>query len=309
VDALKEIVECVPNFSTSEPKTVKAILSEVQRVRNVRLLDHTYDDYYNRLVVTFAGSKDAVLKAAINSAVKAIELIDMNKHKGQHPRIGAVDVVPFVPIRNVTLKDCIRLARKFGKTLAEKCNVPVYLYGEAATTAERKDLDWIRKGEYENLRENMKKPERKPDFGPSSPHPTAGATITGARKVMVGFNVNLGTADMQIAKNIAKALHAKKGGLAFVKAMAAEIPQKNMTQIGMSVTDFERTPLYRVFELLKMEASRYNVPIVGSEFCGLVPLQALIDIATYYLKIDNLDENRILELAVQKAVKNTRNGC
>lgn len=306
---MKEIVECVPNFSTSEPKTVKAILSEMQRVRNVRLLDHTYDDYYNRLVVTFAGSKDAVLKAAINSAVKAIELIDMNKHKGQHPRIGAVDVVPFVPIRNVTLKDCIRLARKFGKTLAEKCNVPVYLYGEAATQPERKDLDWIRKGEYEHLRENMKKPERKPDFGPSSPHPTAGATITGARKIMVGFNVNLGTADMQIAKNIAKALHAKKGGLAFVKAMAAEIPQKNMTQIGMSVTDFERTPLYRAFELLKMEASRYNVPIVGSEFCGLVPLKALIDIATYYLKIENLDENRILELAVQKAVKNTRKGC
>jgi glutamate formiminotransferase len=308
VDALKEIVECVPNFSTSEPKTVKAILSEVQRVRNVRLLDHTYDDYYNRLVVTFVGSKDAVLKAAVNSAVKAIELIDMNKHRGQHPRIGAVDVVPFVPIRNVTLKDCIRLARKFGKILAEKCNVPVYLYGEAATQPERKDLDWIRKGEYENLRENMKKPERKPDFGPSSPHPTAGATITGARKIMVGFNVNLGTANMQVAKNIAKALHAKKGGLAFVKAMAAEIPQKNMTQIGMSVTDFEKTPLYRIFELVKMEASRYNVSIVGSEFCGLVPLQALIDIATYYLKIDNLDENRILELAVQKTVKNTRKG-
>lgn len=305
---MKEIVECVPNFSTSEPKTVKAILSEVQRVRNVRLLDHTYDDYYNRLVVTFVGSKDAVLKAAVNSAVKAIELIDMNKHRGQHPRIGAVDVVPFVPIRNVTLKDCIRLARKFGKILAEKCNVPVYLYGEAATQPERKDLDWIRKGEYENLRENMKKPERKPDFGPSSPHPTAGATITGARKIMVGFNVNLGTANMQVAKNIAKALHAKKGGLAFVKAMAAEIPQKNMTQIGMSVTDFEKTPLYRIFELVKMEASRYNVSIVGSEFCGLVPLQALIDIATYYLKIDNLDENRILELAVQKTVKNTRKG-
>jgi glutamate formiminotransferase len=285
---------------------VEAILKEVKKVKDTHLLDYTYDDYYNRLVVTFVGNKNAVLKAAINSAVKAIELIDMNKHKGQHPRIGAADVVPFIPIKNTNLKDCIHLAKKFGKTLAEKCNVPVYLYGEAATKPERRDLDWIRQGEYENLRENMKKPERKPDFGPSSPHPTAGATITGARKIMVGFNVNLGTSNLRVAKKIAKALHAKKGGLAFVKAMAAEIPQKNMTQIGMSITDFERTPLHRVFELIKIEASRYNAPIIGSEFCGLVPLQALIDAAAYYLKIDNLNDNKVLEIAVQKAVEKAK---
>lgn len=303
---MKEIIECVPNFSTSDPKVVEAIVNEVKRVRNTHLLDYTYDDYYSRLVVTFVGNKKAVLKATINSAVKAVELIDMNKHKGQHPRIGAVDVVPFVPVKNANLKDCIRLAKKFGKTLAEKCNVSVYLYGEAATKPERRDIDWIRKGEYENLRENMKKPERKPDFGPPSPHPTAGATITGARKIMVGFNVNLGTSDMQVAKKIAKALHAKKGGLAFVKAMAAEIPEKDMTQIGMSITDFEKTPLYRVFELIKIEASRYNVPIIGSEFCGLAPLQALIDIAAYYLKIDSLNENRVLEIAVQKAAERAK---
>lgn len=303
---MNEIIECVPNFSTSNHKVVEAILKEVKKVKDTHLLDYTYDDYYNRLVVTFVGNKNAVLKAAINSAVKAIELIDMNKHKGQHPRIGAADVVPFIPIKNTNLKDCIHLAKKFGKTLAEKCNVPVYLYGEAATKPERRDLDWIRQGEYENLRENMKKPERKPDFGPSSPHPTAGATITGARKIMVGFNVNLGTSNLRVAKKIAKALHAKKGGLAFVKAMAAEIPQKNMTQIGMSITDFERTPLHRVFELIKIEASRYNVPIIGSEFCGLVPLQALIDAAAYYLKIDNLNDNKVLEIAVQKAVEKAK---
>jgi glutamate formiminotransferase len=296
----------VPNFSTSNPKVVEALLNEVKRVKDAHLLDYTYDDYYNRLVVTFVGNKNAVLKAATDSAVKAIELIDMNKHKGQHPRIGAVDVVPFVPIKNANLKDCIRLAKKFGKTLAEKCNVPVYLYGEASTKPERKDIDWIRQGEYENLKENMKKPERKPDFGPSSPHPTAGATITGARKIMVGFNVNLGTPNLQIAKKIARALHAKKGGLAFVKAMAAEIPEKNMTQIGMSITDFEKTPLYRVFELIEIEAKRYNVPIVGSEFCGLAPLQALIDVAAYYFKIDNLNEDRVLEIAVQKAVEKAK---
>jgi len=303
---LKEVVECIPNFSTSNPKVVEAILNEIKKVKEAYLLDHTYDNYYNRLVVSYIGNKNSVFTAALKLAIKAIELIDMNSHKGQHPRIGAVDVVPFIPIRNVSIKDCIELARKFGKKLAERCDVPVYLYGEAATSSERSDIDWIRLGEYEGLREMLRKPERKPDFGPISPHPTAGATITGARKVMAGFNVNLGTADIRIAKKIAKALHAKKGGLVFVKAMAAEIPEKKITQIGMSISNFEKTPLYRVFELIQIEAKRYNVPIVGSEFCGLAPLRAIIDTAKYYLKIDNLDENRILEVAVQKAIEKGR---
>jgi len=303
---LKEIVECIPNFSTSDPKVVEAVLNEIKRVEEAYLLDHTYDDYYNRLVVSYVGNKKSVLAAALNSAIKAIELIDMKSHKGQHPRIGAVDIVPFIPIRNVSLEDCIDLARKFGEKLAERCNVPVYLYGEAASSSERSDLDWIRLGEYEGLQEMLVKPERKPDFGPASPHPTAGATISGARKVMAGFNVNLGTADIRIAKKIAKALHAKKGGLVFVKAMAAEIPEKKITQIGMSISNFGRTPLYRVFELIQIEAKRYNVPIVGSEFCGLAPLRAIIDTAKYYLKIDNLDEDRILEVAVQKVIEKGR---
>lgn len=304
--SVREIIECVPNFSTSDPAVVESILNEIKRVRGAYLLDHTYDDYYNRLVVTYVGDKNAVYTSALNSATRAIELIDMNKHKGQHPRIGAVDVVPFIPIKNVTMKDCVDVAKKFGKTLAERCNVPVYLYGEAATSPERSDLDWIRLGEYEKLHEMLKKPERKPDFGLASPHPTAGATITGARKVMAGFNVNLGTPDIKIAKKIAKALHAKKGGLAFVKAMAAKIPEKGITQIGMSISDFEKTPIYRVFELIKIEAERYNVPIVGSEFCGLAPLRAITDAAAYYLKIDDFDENRILEAAIQEAVEKGR---
>jgi len=298
-----EIVECVPNFSTSNPRTVESILKEIKKTKNAFLMDYTFDEYYNRLVVTFVGNKNSVVQAALNAAFKAIELIDMRKHKGQHPRLGAVDVVPFIPIKNVTIKDCVGLAKKFGETLAKKCNVPVYLYGEAATKPERKDLDWIRKGEYEKLAEMITKPERKPDFGPAKPHPTAGATITGARKVMAGFNVNLGTADLKVAKKVAKALHAKKGGFSNVKAMAAFIPEKNITQIGMSISDFERTPLYRVFELLKVEAARYNVPIVGSEFCGMAPLRALIDIAAYYLKIDNLTVERVLEMAVQNAIE------
>ncbi len=300
---LREIVECVPNFSTSDPKVVEAILNEIRSTPKAYILDYTYDDYYNRLVVSFVGDKESVLQAMLKAADKAIELIDMRKHKGQHPRLGAVDVVPFIPIKNVTMEDCIELARKFGKTLAEKHNLPVYLYAEAATSPERRDLDWIRKGEYEQLAEMIKKPERKPDFGPAEAHPTAGATITGARKLMAGFNVNLGTSDIKIAKKIAKALHSKKGGLSNVKAMAAYIPEKNITQIGMSITDYEKTPLYRVFELLKIEAERYNVPIIGSEFCGMAPLKAIIDIAAYYLKIDNLTMDRIIEIAVQKAIE------
>jgi len=300
---LEKIFECVPNFSTSNPKVVRIILGKIKKTPNAFLLDYTFDDCYNRLVVSFIGDKESVLKAALNAAFKGVELIDMRKHKGQHPRIGAVDVVPFIPVKNATMKDCIELARKFGRTLAEKCGMPVYLYGEAATKSERLDLDWIREGEYERLAEMIAKPERKPDFGPAKPHPTAGATITGARKIMAGFNVNLGTADLKIAKKIAKALHAKKGGLSNVKAMAALIPEKNVAQIGMSISDFEKTPLYRVFELLKIEVARYNVPIIGSEFCGMAPLKVLIDIATYYLKVDNLTEDKVLEIAVQDAIE------
>lgn len=298
-----EIIECIPNFSTSDSKVVELILNEIKRTKNAFLLDYTFDDYYNRLVVSIVGTKESVLKAALNAAFKAVELIDMQKHKGQHPRMGAVDVVPFIPIKNVTMDECVELARKFAETLAERCDVPIYLYGEAATSSKRSDLDWLRKGEYEQLAEMIVKPERKPDFGPVKPHPTAGVTITGARKVMAGFNVNLGTADLKVAKRIAKALHAKKGGFSNVKAMAAFIPEKNITQIGMSITDFEKTPLYRVFELLRVEAARYNVPVISSEFCGMAPLKALIDIAAYYLKIDNLTENRILEIAVQNVIE------
>jgi glutamate formiminotransferase len=297
------IVESVPNFSTSDPKVVKQILNQIKKTKNAFLLDHTFDTYYNRLVVSVVGNKKSVLEAVLNMAFKAVELIDMRKHKGQHPRLGAVDVVPFIPIRNVTLKDCAELAKRFGQALANKSGVPVYLYGEAQSKPERKDLDWIREGEYEKLEEMIVKRGREPDFGPAKFIPKSGATITGARKVMVGFNVNLGTADLKLAKKIAKALHADKGGFSSVKAMAAFIPEKNVTQIGMSISDFEKTPLYRVFEMLKVECARYNVPIVGSEFCGMAPLKAIIDIVSYYLKIDNLTEERVLEIAVQNAIE------
>lgn len=303
---MREIIECVPNFSTSDPKTVKAILNEIRKFKDAYILDSSYDDYYNRLVVSFVGNENSVVKAALESAVKAVEMIDMTKHRGQHPRIGAVDVVPFIPVKNTSLDECVKLAKRFGKALADKTNVPVYLYGAAASKPERADLDWIRKGDYEQLKEMMKQLGRKPDFGPSRPHPTAGATITGARGVMAGFNINLGTSDLATAKKIARALHAKKGGLTNVKAMAAEIPEKNITQIGMSVHNFEKTPLYRVFELVKIEADRYNVPIVSSEFNGMAPLKAVLDSIAYYMKIDNLTMDRVLEIAIQEAMEKGR---
>ncbi len=303
---MKEIIECVPNFSTSDAKIVNLILEEIKKTKDTSLLDYTFDDYYNRLVLSFVGNKESVLEAALKAAFKAVQLIDKRKHKGQHPRIGAVDVVPFIPLADATMEDCIELAKEFGKSLANQCNLPVYLYGEAAASSRRNDLDWLRKGGYEQLSEMISRHDRKPDFGPAKAHPTAGATITGARKVMAGFNVNLGTNNLEIAKKIARSLHFKKGGLSNVKAMAAFIPNKNITQIGMSITDYEQTPLHRVFELIKIEAARYNVPIIGSEFCGLAPLRALIDIASYYLKIDNLTESHILDIAVQKAIEKPR---
>jgi len=305
---MTEIVECVANFSTSDPRIVKSILNAVRWTRNAFLLDYTFDDYYNRLVVSFVGDKKSVVEAALKASLVAVNKIDMRKHKGQHPRMGAVDVVPFIPIKNVSLADCVELAKQFGKIFSERSGVPLYLYAEAATKPERRDLDWIREGEYEKLREMIIKPERKPDFGPVKFIPKSGATVAGARKVMAGFNVNLGTDDLKIAKKIAKALHASKGGFTHVKAMAAAIPEKRLTQIGMSIGDFERTPLYRVFELLKVECARYNVPIVGSEFCGMAPLRSLMDVASYYLKIDNLTEDRVLEVAAQNAIEKG-DGC
>jgi len=300
---LQETIECVPNFSTSDPKVVKEIVGEITRVPSAYLLDHSFDDYYNRLVVTVVGTKESVVQAVLNASFRAVRLIDMNKHKGQHPRLGAVDVVPFVPVENATISDCISLSRDYGKTLGEELGIPVYLYGEAASSPERRDIDWIRQGEYENLDDMIRRPERKPDYGPPTPHPTAGATITGARSMMVGFNVNLGTTDLAIGKKIARALHGSKGGLAFVRAMAAEIPQMKEIQIGMSIYNFEGTPLHRVFELLKVEADRYNVPITRSEINGVVPIKAIVDAASFYLRLSNLSDTKILETSIVRAIR------
>jgi glutamate formiminotransferase len=302
---MRKIVECIPNFSEGTRKdVVEKILSAIKNCKGVHIIDYAYDSDYNRLVVTLLGSPQDVKIAALASSEVAVELIDMEKHKGQHPRVGAVDVVPFVPLENVTMEECVQIAREYGKELADKLNVPVYLYGQAAPNPERSDLDYIRHGEYEELKTAiLEDPKRKPDFGPSKLHPTAGATCAGAREAMVGFNVNLGTSDLEIAKKVAKALHSKKGGLTYVKAMGTKLAERNMTQIGMSITDYSKTPVYRTLELIKIEASRYGVDVVGSEFCGVVPIDALIDVARFYLRLDKFGREQVIEIALWELEK------
>ncbi|MFX1508794.1 MAG: glutamate formimidoyltransferase [Promethearchaeota archaeon] len=298
---MKQIVECVPNFSVGDdPKTIEAIVDAIKKTKGVQLLDFEHDTAYNRLVVTYFGEPHACKSAMLNAGRVAVERLDMRKHKGQHPRIGVLDVAPFVPIKNITIDECIQLSKAFAKAFAEEHQVPVYLYGEAAETPEKGDVDWIRKGEWEALETNMQDPERRPTFGPSKPHPSAGATMTGAREVMVGLNINLGTTDLRIAKAVAKAIHKKKGGLVRIKAMGCAWEERGITQIGITNTDFRKSPLYRQFELVKIEAARYGVNVVGAEFCGLVPIEALVDVANYYLRLEGFEMKDILEIAIDQ---------
>jgi len=297
-----KIVECVPNFSEGRRKeVVDEIVNSMLSVPGVKLLDQEMDPDHNRSVITIAGSPDSVLEAAFRGAQKAVELIDLNKHRGEHPRMGAVDVIPFVPIEDVTMDDCVALAEKLGKRIAEELKVPVYLYGEAARRPERRDLAYVRKGEFEGLRESIKTdPEREPDFGPREVHPTAGAVAVGARKILVAYNVNLGTPDVSVAKKIAKRVRAKGGGLAFVKALGFELKERGISQVSMNMVDFEKTPLYSAFELVKLYADRYGVPVIGSEIVGLVPQRALVDVADFYLKLEGFKPDQIIEARLKE---------
>jgi glutamate formiminotransferase len=297
--AKKKIIESVPNFSEgTDGKKIEEIVAEIKNTANTRIVDVQYDTDYNRAVITFVGTPDAVLKANVAAAKKAIDLIDMNNHKGQHPRIGAIDVVPFVPAQNVTMQECIELSIKFAEIIAQE-GVPVYLYEESANKLERKNIDNIRIGEYEGLKEAIKtNPERKPDFGPSELHPTAGAMITGARPPLISFNINLGTKDLNIAKKVAKAIHLRSGGLVNIKAMGTELAKKDYVQVGISNINFRKTPLYRQVELVRIEAARYGVSIIGTELIGVLPLDAILNSLEYYLQLDNphkLEEKHLLE--------------
>jgi len=295
----KKIIESVPNYSEgTNSKKIEAIVSEIKAITNTRIVDVQYDSDYNRAVITFVGTPEAVLRANVNAAKKAIELIDMNTHKGQHPRIGAVDVVPFVPAQNVTMEECIQLSVKFAEIMAKE-GVPVYLYEESARKMERKNIDNIRKGEYEKIKEAIKTdPELKPDYGPSEFHPTAGAIITGARNPLISFNINLGTNDVKIAKKVAKAIHLRSGGLTNIKAMGTELKNRDYVQVGISNINYKKTPLYRQMELVRAEAARYGVLVIGSELVGVLPLGAVLNSLEYYLQLktpDKLEDKHLLE--------------
>ncbi|GAH69822.1 unnamed protein product, partial [marine sediment metagenome] len=248
---IKKIVESVPNYSEgTDGKKVEQIVFEIENTPKTKIVDVQYDSDYNRAVITFVGTPEAVLKANIAAAKKAIELIDMNKHKGQHPRIGAIDVVPFVPAQNVSIEECIELSKRFAEEMTKE-GIPVYLYEESAKILERKNIDKIRKGEYEGLKKSIETdPNRKPDFGPSKFHPTAGAIVTGARYPLISFNINLGTKNVKIAKKIAKAIHLQSGGLVNVKAMGTDLKERDCVQVGISNINFKKTPLYRQMELV-----------------------------------------------------------
>jgi glutamate formiminotransferase len=293
---MQKLVECVPNFSEGRRKDViEQVADAVRRVEGVRLLDVSPNPDHNRTVLTFVGPPEAVAEAAFAATAEAVKLIDMEKHRGEHPRIGAMDVVPFVPLTGMTMDEAVELARQVGRRIAEELGVPVYLYGAAATTPARVRLPDIRKGEYEGLKEAIALPERHPDFGQPTLHPTAGATAVGARPPLIAFNVNLGTTNLQIARDIARAVRESSGGLVNVQAMGVDLAQEGLVQVSMNLLDYTRTPIHRAYELVKIEAERYGVPVVGSEIVGLVPLDALVGAAEFYLRLTRFNRRQVLE--------------
>ncbi|MFB0509288.1 MAG: glutamate formimidoyltransferase [bacterium] len=302
---MARIVECVPNFSEGRrPEVIDKIVTAIQSVSGVALLDREMNADHNRAVITFIGEPEAVIEAAFRGIKTASELIDLRTHQGEHPRIGATDVVPLVPVSNVTTEECIELARRLGKKISDELNIPIYLYEAAATRPERQDLAVIRKGEFEGLREAIKtNPDRAPDFGKPELHPSAGATVVGVRLPLIAYNVNLATQDKTVADKIARAIRFRSGGFRYVKSLGFEIKEKNCVQVSINMTNYKGTPLYRVFETVKREAERYGVMVKESEIVGLVPQQALIDTAVNYLQLWSFNPNQILENRLVQAGK------
>ena len=293
---MNKIVECVPNFSEGRDlEKIEQIVNCFRAKEGVKLLDYSPDKDHNRCVVTVVGEPEALKKAVVEFVGKALELIDMTKHEGQHPRMGAVDVVPFIPIRNVTIEEADLLAKEVAKEASEKYGQPFFLYEKSATAPHRENLAAIRKGQFEGMAEKMKDEMWKPDFGPSTIHPTGGATVIGARMPLVAFNINLGTSDLAVADKIAKQIRHIGGGFRYVKAMGVMLEDRNVAQVSMNLTDYTKSAVYRVFETVKMEAMRYGVNVIGSEVVGLVPMQALVDCTEYYLRIENFSMDQVLE--------------
>jgi glutamate formiminotransferase len=292
----RKLVETVPNFSEGRDlKKEEKIVDAFRGKAGVKLLDFQTDEDHNRSVVTAVGDPDAVREAVVEAIGVAIEVIDMTRHQGQHPRMGAVDVVPFIPIRSMTMQDAIELSKVVAREAAEKFNLPVFLYEASASRPERKNLSDIRKGQFEGMAEKLRLPEWKPDYGPAQLHPTAGVAAVGARMPLVAYNVNLGTDRLEIADSIAKKVRYLGGGLRYCKALGIELKDRGIVQVSMNLTDYSKTAIYRVFELIRVEARRYGVNVVGSEIVGLVPMEALLDAAVYYLGLEGFTLEQVLE--------------
>jgi len=300
---MAQLVECVPNFSEGRrPEVIAEIIDEITSVDGITLLDKEMDASHNRAVVTFVGGPMAAKEAAFKAYKKAAELIDMRTHTGEHPRMGATDVCPFIPISEITVAECIQLVRELAHDVGEKLQIPVYLYEEAATVPERKDLAKVRSGEYEGIRDEIgKKPERKPDFGPEKMNLKAGATAIGVRMPLIAFNAYLNTNDIKVAKRIAKAIRSRSGGFAFCKALGFEIKERNCVQVSMNLVNYKKTPMHRVLDAIKVEAARYGVAVTSTEIVGLVPNEALVKTAEFYLQLANFSKDQILEEKLQKA--------
>ena len=296
---MKKILECVPNFSEGRDlEKIEKIVEPFRAKDGVKLLDYQNDEDHNRSVVTVVGEPDPLKNAVVEAMGVAVELIDMRTHKGQHPRMGAIDVVPFIPVKNVSVQEAVDISKATAKLAAEAYTLPIFLYEQSAARPERQNLATIRKGQFEGMAEKLKQPDWAPDFGPARVHPTAGATAMGARMPLVAFNVNLDTNRLEIADQIAKKVRHISGGLRYCKGIGIELKDRGIVQVSMNMTDYTKTALYRVVELIKIEARRFGVNVVGSEIIGLVPMEALIDSAVYYLGVEDFSMSQVLEYRV-----------
>jgi glutamate formiminotransferase / 5-formyltetrahydrofolate cyclo-ligase len=293
---MRTVIECVPNISEGRDLAgVEAIAAAVRAAPGARLLDVSSDASHNRSVLTLVGDAGAV-RAAVRALFEAaLPRIDLTRHSGEHPRMGAVDVVPFIPIRGATVEQCVALSREVGAEIAERFEVPVYLYEDSATSERRRNLAEIRKGEFEGFAKKMKDPDWKPDFGPDRPHPTGGVVAVGARSFLIAYNINLGTRDLGVADRIAKAIRHIGGGFRYVKAMGVDLADRGLVQVSINMTNYRKTPLHRVFECVRSEAERFGVPIMGSEIVGLTPAEALYMAAEHYLRLENFSSDQVLE--------------
>ena len=298
---MNQIIECVPNFSEGrDHEKIEKIIDNFRGRKGVKLLDYSNDENHNRLVVTVVGEREPLRDAVLAAVGTAAELIDLTKHEGQHPRMGAVDVIPFIPVRNATMEECIELSKEVGAKIAELYSIPVFLYEKSASAPHRENLAAIRKGEFEGMEEKIHQPEWHPDFGPEQRHPTAGTVAVGARMPLVAYNINLNTNRLDIATAIAKRIRHINGGFRFVKAMGVDLADRGIVQVSINITDFTRTALYRVFETVRFEAQRWGVTIAGSEIVGLVPMAALIDTAEYYLGLEDFSMAQVLESRIME---------